>query len=175
MKTIAILLCLTALCSAETVTRVIDGDTFVLSDGRHIRIRGIDAPEMKQAGGKEARNELWILLMDRDVQLVKPKASAYERTEAVVSWRGYDMGLTMVARGWAWVDTRYVSGSTKDTYLEYQAKAQQMKRGLWAQDAPQAPWDFRKRVTSSLIGASPAPVIRRPVIYYPQVWTSGGT
>ncbi len=42
-----------------TVTRIIDGDTFIASfSDRPIRIWGLDAPEWNQAGGAEATAEL---------------------------------------------------------------------------------------------------------------------
>ena len=34
----------------STVARVIDGDTFVLSDSQHVRILGINAPEIERPG-----------------------------------------------------------------------------------------------------------------------------
>lgn len=34
----------------STVSRVIDGDTFVLSDSQHVRILGINAPEIERPG-----------------------------------------------------------------------------------------------------------------------------
>jgi endonuclease YncB( thermonuclease family) len=34
------------------IKRVIDGDTLVLDDGRHVRLLGINAPELKKKGQK---------------------------------------------------------------------------------------------------------------------------
>lgn len=40
-----------------TVAEVIDGDTFELTDGRWVRVLGIDSCEMDTPGGREARQE----------------------------------------------------------------------------------------------------------------------
>lgn len=64
----------------HTVTRVIDGDTFVIADGtkkgKKIRLIGIDAPETKNTGkklksyfGEEAKHFLEELLCAKEVLL----------------------------------------------------------------------------------------------------------
>ena len=37
------------------VTRVIDGDTVVLADGRHVRYLGINSPELRERWGEAAK------------------------------------------------------------------------------------------------------------------------
>jgi endonuclease YncB( thermonuclease family) len=72
---------------------VIDGDTFICSDGRHVRIAGIDAPEIHACPPRRsctpgnARASLWHL-----VRLAKGKTAScqavgtsYDRTLAFCS------------------------------------------------------------------------------------------
>ena len=85
------------------VTRVSDGDTLwvrPLEGGapRKLRLRGIDAPEICQAGGRAARDALAARL-DRARVTVRPQAEDnYGRQLAVVVWRGEDMNRSL-ARG----------------------------------------------------------------------------
>jgi endonuclease YncB( thermonuclease family) len=51
-----------------TVAEVIDGDTFELTDGRRVRVLGIDSCEMDTPGGREARQEA-LPLRGGDVNL----------------------------------------------------------------------------------------------------------
>jgi micrococcal nuclease len=47
--------------AAAVVDRIIDGDTLVLTDGRHVRLLGVDTPEKGQCWAKEATTALATL------------------------------------------------------------------------------------------------------------------
>jgi len=49
------------------VIHVVDGDTFDLSDGTRVRLQGVDAPELKQIGGRESRAYLENLIKGKEV------------------------------------------------------------------------------------------------------------
>jgi endonuclease YncB( thermonuclease family) len=51
------------------VSRVIDGDTFEMSDNTTIRLLCVDAPEKGKKGYKEAREFLSEMVLDREVRL----------------------------------------------------------------------------------------------------------
>ncbi|WP_447978498.1 thermonuclease family protein [Candidatus Nitrospira bockiana] len=61
----------------------IDGDTFAY-DGRRIRIQGVNAPELGQAGGFEAKTRLEHLLKGGAVTIVPRGTDVYGRTVADV-------------------------------------------------------------------------------------------
>jgi endonuclease YncB( thermonuclease family) len=50
-------------------TSIIDGDTFRLENGETVRLIGIDAPELSQPGGKESREYLTQLILNKGVTL----------------------------------------------------------------------------------------------------------
>ena len=52
------------------------------------------------------------------------------------------MGLDLVSHGWAEVDRRY---SKSKLLLDAESKAKEEKLGIWANESPVHPWDFRKR------------------------------
>ena len=51
------------------VLRVVDGDTFETTNRQLIRLTGIDAPEIDNCGGKEAKEELEKLVMGKNIYL----------------------------------------------------------------------------------------------------------
>lgn len=57
------------LTSALKVTRVIDGDTFEVSDGSKVRVLGIDACEMSTPAGRDAQDSAELWLTDKMVDL----------------------------------------------------------------------------------------------------------
>lgn len=52
--------------------------------------------------------------------------------------------LEMIVNGWAWVTEQY-SFEREEEYFEAQEDAQRNKRGLWAMDDPEPPWEFKRR------------------------------
>lgn len=94
------------------VDRVIDGDSFVCHvglmpgkelHGEHVRVEGINAPEMSHAGGKEAKAFAVALLpVGMPVSLVSSRADKYGRCLAAVKLpSGEDFGQKMLAAGHA--------------------------------------------------------------------------
>lgn len=157
-----------------TVTRIVDGDTFETSEGDRVRIHGIDAPELRQLGGGDAAIVLSGLVLKKEVTLVGVKSSSWGRVEARVMRRGYDVGLTLVARGLAWVDDRYIDERLRKKYQAEFSSAKAKKLGIWRSNV--APWEFRSGITAP---KSPVPVFREakmpsvqagyPPVYRPQV------
>jgi endonuclease YncB( thermonuclease family) len=155
-----------ALC-AVTVTRVVDGDTVKLSDGRTIRLAGIDAPESNQPYGDKARDRLSLLVQDRPVTLHEVTRASWGRQQARIQWHDVDVNGWMVRWGAAWVDSRYPTDRTK-TWQAWQGKSKMERRGLWRSSSPIAPWRWREGVRA------PRVTVRNPVIYYSQPVYSGG-
>lgn len=52
--------------------------------------------------------------------------------------------LEMIVNGWAWVIERYAFEREAE-YFEAQEDARQNRRGLWAMDDPEPPWNFKRR------------------------------
>lgn len=145
------------------VLRVFDGDGFLTRigvPGRDLEIEAavrfgfIDAPELGQPGGYEARDFL-AKLIDRQwldlVLLLKMNtgriidghgrivAVPYLRQQDSV-WRNIE--LEMVLNGWAWVLERY---DPEPHYFEALENAQHHRRGIWARPDNLHPWEFKKQ------------------------------
>lgn len=89
------------------VADVHDGDTIRLQDGSRVRLWGVDAPELKQAGGHEAQAFLAQLVQGREVQLEPHGTDRYGRQLAVVRVGGRSANEALLAAGWAWWYRKY--------------------------------------------------------------------
>lgn len=122
----------------------IDGDTFVGSkDARVVRLWGIDAPELDQPWGDVSKAALIALTHRRQLN-IEPKGDSWGRLVGVARrGREIDVGLELIKMGLAWHDPRYAPKAKE--YAEAEAEARKAKRGLWSDDKPVAPWDWRKQ------------------------------
>jgi len=84
----------------EHVDWVVDGDTFHV-DGVSVRILGVDAPELGEFGGEEAKWFLVELLYDEWVVLDCVGVDRYGRRLCDVSLDGVDVGGELVRLGLA--------------------------------------------------------------------------
>lgn len=123
---------------------VIDGDTFVGSrDARVVRLWGIDAPELDQPWGDVSKAALIALTHRRQLN-IEPKGDSWGRLVAIAR-RGkeIDIGLELIKMGLAWHDPRYAPKAKE--YVEAEADARKAKRGIWSDDKPVSPWEWRKQ------------------------------
>ncbi len=129
------------------VVHVHDGDSiYVRAPGRAhavaVRLQGLDAPELCQAGGVQSRQALQDLLEHQEVTVIERGHDAYGRTLARVRLRGQDVGRLLVAQGHAW---SYRVGQDPGPYMAEQRQARAARLGLFAQARPELPRAFRQR------------------------------
>ena len=168
---------------AATVTRVADGDSLVVSlaDGgpAEVRLHGIDAPELDQAFGRQAREHLRRLALGERVELQLHGVDPYGRHLAVAIGDEGDLGLLQIRAGQAWHNVRYAAeqpASRRGLYADAEREARRARAGLWAAAAPLAPWDFKaaerragvESVAPRAPGDPAAPVVgnRRSRLYH---------
>ena len=126
------------------VVGIHDGDSItVLSVEKKqikIRLEGIDAPELKQPFGSRAKEHLSSLIMGKDVSLIVKGEDLYKRTLSKIFLGAQDVNLTMISDGFAWHYSKY---SKDKKFAEAEAQAKIKKKGLWIDQDPVAPWDYR--------------------------------
>jgi endonuclease YncB( thermonuclease family) len=126
------------------VLRVVDGDSLVVViDGQkiHVRLKEIDAPELKQPFGKLARQSLIAMCAEKRARIEWTEKDRNGRLLARVWCGGIDANAEQVRRGMSWVFDRYV----KDRRLyALQDTARSQGVGLWADAAPMPPWRWRE-------------------------------
>lgn len=129
------------------VTRVFDGDTLwvkPLEGGRYrkLRLDGLDAPEICQAGGRAARDALAARVFQRVVTVNERHRDHYGRALVHLTHQGDDVGAWLVVRGHAWAYRwRYSEGA----YAGQESQARAQKNGLFADRDAEVPRDFRRR------------------------------
>lgn len=127
------------------VIGVKDGDTIeVLYDSIPVRIRlaHIDSPESRQPFGSAAKKFLSDLCYDRIVKVQRTgRPDRFGRTIAVVHIGDTSVNLAMVQTGMAWHFKKY---SKDQEYAIAEAEARERGIGLWPDDGPVAPWEWRK-------------------------------
>lgn len=126
------------------VVGVTDGDTIKVLHANHsetVRLLGVDAPEKRQAYGDRARRFTSDLAFDRTVIVHATGRDRYGRLLGeVVLPDGRSLNQELVRAGYAWWFRKY----SRDVQLaRLEEDARQARRGLWADAAPQAPWEYR--------------------------------
>lgn len=127
------------------VTRVVDGDTLWVKSNNvllKVRLIGMDAPEICQSGGIEAREALKHRTFGQTVVITYQRLDDYGRLLGRVDLGGEDIGRWMVSRGYAW---SYAYRNYPGPYAWEQQLARDSRLGIFAQETPEIPRHFRKR------------------------------
>lgn len=129
------------------IVRVVDGDTAELLYGKltvKLRLEHIDAPEKRgtQPFGNKAKQQLSDLCFGQHVCIVGDgETDKYGRLIGVIiNQSGVNVNKEMVRLGYAWHFKKYSDDVSYDK-LEKQARLN--RAGLWRDEHPVAPWDFR--------------------------------
>jgi endonuclease YncB( thermonuclease family) len=129
------------------VTFVSDGDSLWVQPAGvgakpvEIRLVDIDAPEICQAWGKQARDALKRLVTGKSVAVQTVTRDRYGRTLARITVNGQSVSAWLVQQGHAWSQRSRWEGGPLVTQ-EQQAKT--LRRGLHSQPAAIQPRDFRR-------------------------------
>lgn len=136
------------------VIRVSDGDTLwlrpdpdadVQAERRKpvkIRLLGLDAPEICQDQGPEARAALASWILGRHVTVQRRAVDNYGRQLATLWLDGQDVGARLVAQGQAWSARWH---GAVGSYADEEAVARHARAGLFARPDPELPRAFRQR------------------------------
>ncbi len=93
------------------VTRVIDGDTFETETGEKVRLIGINAPEISDIFGQEAKQYLSDLILNKTVELQSDNISndrdRYQRLLRYIILDGVDINKKMISDGFAFAYLKY--------------------------------------------------------------------
>jgi len=135
------------------ITKVVDGDTINLSDGRKVRLIGVDTPEVHysekllrdskksgqdiktiQALGRKASDFAKKLYTGKRVRLEYDveRKDRYGRTLAYVYLEdGLFVNAELIKQGYAQAMTVPPNVKFADHFLKLQKEAREAKRGLW--------------------------------------------
>lgn len=124
----------------ETVSRVIDGDTIELTNGKKVRYIGIDTPEVVdprkpvECFGREAANQNRTLVEGKTVWLEKDISDIdrWGRLLRYVYVGDVFVNDTLVREGFAKASTYPPDVRFRERFRNAQQEARDQRKGLWA-------------------------------------------
>jgi len=132
---------------AFKVVKVVDGDTIHAMDSEKriakVRLHGIDAPERGQPYYRSASGALSSLVAGQIIKMRVMERDRYGQIVATIYLvDGANVNMVMVEHGYAWWYRQYAPGYAGLEAAERSAR--QQKLGLWADEDPIAPWEWRE-------------------------------
>ncbi|MEM5781934.1 MAG: thermonuclease family protein [Candidatus Aenigmatarchaeota archaeon] len=117
----------------KQVNFVIDGDTFKTSDGKIVRLIGIDAPEIGEPCFLEAKEKLKEIVNGKIVRLEKDvkEKDEYGRLLRYVYIDNLFVNAEMIRLGFAKFEEIKPNIKYSDLFLEDENKARIAKRCIW--------------------------------------------
>jgi endonuclease YncB( thermonuclease family) len=123
------------------VVDLYDGDTLIISDdgrAKIIQLFGVDCPEKEQPFGLPALDYSRHIVSGKNVSIVTVNEKRYPKCK--VYFGDKCLNELLLKAGYAWLDDR---NSSNEKWKEMVKKAVAQEKGLWSQDAPVPPWEFR--------------------------------
>lgn len=118
------------------VLKVVDGDTFITKEKQYIRVASIDAPELNDCGGKEAKIALEKLVLGKPVYFKVLYRDGFNRLIAQVYTSNIDVSEKMIKEGFAY----YLSQDNVENrsfYIKTNEKAKAEGIGIFSKKCTQ--------------------------------------
>ena len=143
------------------VTSVSDGDTLIVQDASGsqytVNLYGVDAPERGQLFSDTARRfTASLALREKIILPIQPPAEKEPVICDVILPDGGNLGERLIQEGWAWWDC---DGCPDRPALgELQAIAKDRRKGVWRQENPTPPWEYRQANITPIPTITPTPI-----------------
>jgi micrococcal nuclease len=158
--------------------RTLDGDSFeILVNGikqDEVRLNNIDAPELSQAYGPEAKAALAAIIEVQPIRIVPFGVDQSGRKLAQVWVGGQLVNKALVQAGSAWAFTPMLQDPS---YVPLQLSAKAAKIGLWAGPNPVPPWQYHdaaRGISAPRNTGNPQSLVSRRQSRPPQTSTFSG-
>lgn len=118
------------------VTRIVDGDTIKINDGRTIRLICVDTPEFGEIGSNKATLYLESLILYKKVRLEKDASETdlYNRTLRYLYLDGQFINKDIVEKGFARAYPIYPDTTLCPEILEAEKRAKSAQLEIWAEE-----------------------------------------
>jgi len=149
------------------VMDVVDGEDIVVLSLSHlvkIKLIAVASPDKNQPYAAIARQHLADLILNKYVT-VRYSALRNGYIVGQVLLENMDVGAQMLRDGVGWynkTDETLLDEIERQVYQKSQEAARNERRGLWQEDSPVAPWDYRK----SQLAPAPPPAMPAKVTTY---------
>lgn len=130
------------------VVGIKDGDTVVVLDSLKnqitLRLAEVDTPEKNQPFGTKAKQFTSDQIYLKTIKYVVTDTDRYGRSIAMIYYDTDNKYLSaeIIKAGMGWHYKRY---STSKELATFEDNAKKNKIGLWVDNNPIAPWEFRKQ------------------------------
>lgn len=141
MRKLSFLLIILLIVGCQYKAKIIyvrDGDTYTLDNGKKIRLKDADSPELTQPFGLEAREFAAVNLLGKEVT-VKEDGKSYGRTVAEIDIQGVNFAELLVRQGLAHVSLKYTRNAK---LLHEYDMAKRTHTGLFSRPY-QLPYNYR--------------------------------
>lgn len=119
-----------------------DGGIQCLARRYDIRLKGVDAPEIEQRYGEESKVKLIDLVKDHPLVIHVYGRDQYGRALGDVHRNGIFIQEALLKDGSVW---HYKQYDKRQDFAQWERDAKAARRGLWADDDPEKPWDYRRK------------------------------
>lgn len=127
------------------------GSAFAVLDAndklRRVKLTGVDAPELKQPRGDQARRFAHEWIGSGAIVVIVDAVRSDGRIHGRINVEGEDFGLKLLGAGLAWCDPHDAGDLPEALRLRYSETCETAKRrraGLWLDHNPMPPWEFRR-------------------------------
>jgi len=149
-----------------TVLRVTDGDSLWLEPSPpgapvELRLQDIDAPEICQAWGPEAKRALQDLVLNKSVRVQVTGRDTHGRTLGTLYLDTLNVNKALVQEGHAW-SHRYKYD--RGPYVGEERMAKALSRGLNRDTGAVMPRDFRRDHGPCQVGETPQAAVAAPAL-----------
>ncbi len=124
-----------------------DGDSIVLMyKGAKLKVRlyGVDSPEKNQPFADESKEMLKKYVNKKMVEVEGRGMDQYGRLVAIVKVDNVIVQEVLLTQGLTWYASSYCMESFCDKWKNKEEKARRLRKGLWAENNPKAPWVYKK-------------------------------
>ena len=136
---------------------VIDGDTLSVAMDGHtttVRIDGIDAPDHGQPFDTAAKEELSSLVKNRVLTINFTGRDGDGVPLADIRAGGNDLGAALLRQGFGWYREERDAAIDFAVFADAEAEAQLLRRGLWKDNMPVSPWEWRKKQAHAAVASA---------------------
>lgn len=127
------------------VTGITDGDTFTILDSTKnqikIRLHGIDCPERNQPYSNTSKKYLSELIYLKEVSILTSGTDRYGRIIGITMLGKLVINEKMISAGLAWHYKKY---DNRSSWAKLEEEARTKRIGLWKDESPVPPWEWRK-------------------------------
>ncbi|WVZ54884.1 hypothetical protein U9M48_005624 [Paspalum notatum var. saurae] len=113
----------------------------ILAKKYRIRMRGVDAPELKMDNGKESKNALVKLIGGKRVTIYVYGQDQFGRYVGDIYCDNVFIQEEMLKSGHVWHFKNY---DKRPEFAQWEREARAAHRGLFASKNPEKPWDWRR-------------------------------